>query len=100
MNKFGQGWWGVCHRRQRSRRKWCRSATVSSVVKAGHRKEDCSDVGTIDDEMPMVDAPTYIDECLLDLGIVDVHGGKEPEESDSVMESTRLGGDEVSGLYG
>ena len=48
------------------------------------------------DEMPVADAPTYIVECVLDVGIVAVHGGmqvQEREETDPIMEPARLARD-------
>ena len=42
---------------------------------AGHRKQDCSTVGALDDHIPRSDAPTYHVESVWDIGNVDVDGG-------------------------
>ena len=41
----------------------------------GHRKQDCTKVGAIDDDIPFSDAPTYHVESVWDVGNVDVDGG-------------------------
>ena len=41
----------------------------------GHRKQDCTKVGAIDDDIPFSDAPTYHVESVWDIGNVDVDGG-------------------------
>ena len=42
---------------------------------AGHRKQDCTKVGAIDDVVPISDTPTNIVESVWDFGNVDVDGG-------------------------
>ena len=41
----------------------------------GHRKQDCTKVGAIDEDIPLSDAPTYHVESVWDIGNVDVDGG-------------------------
>ena len=38
---------------------------------AGHRKQDCTKVGAIDDDIPISDAPTCFVESVWDIGNVD-----------------------------
>ena len=55
-----------------------KASSLASVFKCGevgHRKQDCTKVGAIDDDIPLSDAPTYHVESVWDIGNVDVHGG-------------------------
>ena len=57
---------------------------LASVVKcgeAGHRKQDCTKLGGIDDDIPLSDAPTHHVESVWDIGNVDVDGGWEVKKN-------------------
>ena len=41
----------------------------------GHRKQDCTKVGAVDEEAPFAEAPTYHVESVWEIGTVDVEGG-------------------------
>ena len=48
---------------------------------AGHRKQDCTKVGAIDEDIPLSGAPTYHVESVWDIGNVHVDGGWEVKKN-------------------
>ena len=74
------------------------------VASRGHRKQDCTNVGAIDDDIPISGAPTYHVESVWDIGNVDVDGGwqvkENPKKSVSCVVSAWLDEDSVQGLHG